>query len=191
VRIRRSPEESASDPFKLSADAIRSLPDICGRSDRWFIEKSATAFAAGGFAHSRSISSTNALTLSSDRAADVAAAIIWRQPALPCTFWSRLKTWRLAMSILRATLNRRFWDALSTSPQAGCSARSQGLWTLWATPSVSFVELLTSIFNSVARRERPALPALRVTRAGPAPRRDRPLVHVQWGVAPRAPVQGR
>jgi hypothetical protein len=49
----------------------------------------------------------------------------------------------------------------------------------------------SSSLNSAARRERPTLPALRVASEGPAPRLGRPLVHIQWGVAPRAPVQGR
>jgi hypothetical protein len=53
------------------------------------------------------------------------------------------------------------------------------------------MRFLSSSFNSVTRRERPALPALRVATEGPAPRLGRPLMHVQWGVALRAPVQGR
>jgi len=99
--------------------------------------------------------------------------------ALPCTF------------LVVAHPSKRFWNALSTSPQAGCSIRSQSLWTLWATPSAMFVVRLSSRLNSATRRERPALPALRVAWVGLAPRPGRPLMHVQWGVAPRAPVQGR
>jgi hypothetical protein len=40
--------------------------------------------------------------------------------ALPCTF------------SMVPHPNRKFGDALSTSPQAGSSIRSQSLWTLWA-----------------------------------------------------------
>ncbi len=99
--------------------------------------------------------------------------------ALPCTF------------LVVSHPNKKFGDALSISPQAGCFTRSQSLWALWATLSAKFVLLLSSSLSSAARRERPTLPALRVAWVGLAPRRYRPLVHVRWGVAPRAPVQGR
>src|SRR5215472_2625244 len=39
--------------------------------------------------------------------------------ALPCTF------------LVVSHPNKKFGDALSTSPQAGCSTRSQRLWALW------------------------------------------------------------
>ena len=111
--------------------------------------------------------------------------------ALPCTFWLYLKPRLFEVSVLRPKTNMRFWDALSASPQAGCCTRCQSLWALWTTLSARLVLLLSSSLNSAARRERPALPALRVAAKGPAPRRGRPLVHVRWGVALRAPVQGR
>src|SRR5215469_7404195 len=54
----------------------------------------------------------------------------------PCTF------------LVVAHPNKKFWDALSTSPWAGCSTRSQGLWALWATLSAKLVLLISSSLNS-------------------------------------------
>ncbi len=59
-------------------------------------------------------------------------------PLAPCTFLV-VRTRGCSRAVgLRLTANKRFCDALSTSPQAGCLTRSQSLWTLWATPSARF-----------------------------------------------------
>ena len=84
-----------------------------------------------------------------------------------------------------------FWknkkDALSTSPQAGFLERSQSLWALWATPSSELHRETDRVLRlQLGRFAGSAFwpPALRVAWGGPAPRRGRSLVHVQWGVAP-------
>ena len=88
---------------------------------------------------------------------------------LPCTFWLYLKPWLFEINVLRPQANMRLWEALSISPPAGCSTRSQSLWALWATLSARLILLLSSRLNSAIRRQHRALPALRVAREGPAP----------------------
>ena len=118
--------------------------------------------------------------------------LLLQTPPTPCTSCAVSNSASLETTWSGHGSNRKSCDALSTSPQAGRLTRSQSLWTLWATPSAeswSASSLGFELGRFVGSAYLP--PALGVACGGPAPRRGWPLVHVQWGVAPRAPVQGR